>query len=178
MKRLNAGGHSLVEMCFAMLILALLGQMAAMGLLVVNRKTLDHRDHSYAALKAQQMFNELQATANSSPGSGGEALDRLNDGAQYQLVLTTDPQVTSPDDPVSGNLKTNGHWRYLRQVQVSPAPDLGPWSRQVVIRVWRCASDGAPPLPGLLLSTALGPVIPGNPPSYSQDPPLYPMPIN
>ena len=169
MKRLNSKGLGMVEMCLGMLILTFIAQSVVLARLVLARKTLSFEDHSYASLKAQQMFNELSAQANSNPGFAGGILDGYSDGPQFNLVLTTDKQVQQPGDPLSGNQQANGHWRYLRQVQIKPV-DGNPQARQVIINIWRCASDNPPMVPGLLLTTTIGTVTPGTPPSYSQTP--------
>ncbi len=70
---------------------------------------------------------------------------------------------------MSGNQLANGHWRYLRQIQVNPV-DTNPQARQVIVKIWKCASDTAPLVPGLLLNTTIGTVVPGTLPTYSQTP--------
>lgn len=173
MKNLDAKGVSLVEMCFAMLIFAMIGQVLAMTLLVLARRTLQIEERSYAAIKGQQMFNELQAAANSNASYGGQILDTYSDGTKYNLLLTTDRAVKSPDDPLSGNSKKNGHWRFLRLVQIDPANDGNLQDRQVAIMVTKCEADGNTLVPGVLLSTTVGTVTPGSPPSYFQTPQIY-----
>jgi hypothetical protein len=169
MKRLDSKGLGMVEMCIGMLILTFIAQSVVLARLVLARKTLSLEDHSYASMKAQQMFNELSAQANSNPVFGGGILDGYSDGPLYNLVLTTDKAVSQPADPLSGNRQANGHWRYLRQVQVNPV-DGNPQARQVVICIWKCASDSNPLVPGLLLTTTIGTVVPGAVPSCSQTP--------
>jgi hypothetical protein len=175
MKRLDSKGLGMVEMCIGMLILTFFAQSVVLSRLVMARKTVSLEDHSYASMKGQQMFNELAALANGNPIYGGGLLDSYSDGPQYNLVLTADKSVSKPDDPLSGNRLANGHWRYLRQVQVSPVDD-NPQARQVIIKVWRCASDTSPMVPGLLLATTIGTVLPGTAPSFAQTPQVYVMP--
>jgi hypothetical protein len=172
MKRLDAKGLGMVEMCIGLLILAFIAQSAVLARLVLARKIVSIEDHGFASIKAQQMFNELAAQANGNPYYGGGLLDSYSDGSQFNLVLTTDKLVQHPDDPLSGNQRANGHWRYLRQVQVNPV-DTNPQARQVIIKIWICASDMAPLAPGLLLNTTLGTVTPGNAPTYSQTPQVH-----
>ncbi|HTC21968.1 MAG TPA: hypothetical protein VK859_14015 [bacterium] len=176
MKRLDSKGLGMVEMCIGMLILTFIAQSVVLSRLVMARKTVSLEDHSYASMKAQQMFNELAALANANPVFGAGILDGYSDGPQYNLVLTADKAVSQPDDPLSGNHQANGHWRYLRQVQVNPADD-NPLARQVIVRVWRCASDSNPLVPGLLLTTTVGTVLPGTAPSFAQTPQVYTMPF-
>ncbi len=177
MKRLDSQGHTLVEMCIAIVIFALTAQAMAVALLVIARQIISNEDHGYAAIKGQQLFNELMAQANRNPGYGGAVLDGFNDGAQYKQVLTIDPQVQQPNDPVSGNRQTNGHWRYLRQIRVGPTAG-GFQAREVLVNIWRYSSDNSPLVPGLLLTTVEGTINPGGPITYKQIPPVYPRPIN
>jgi hypothetical protein len=169
MKRLDPKGFSLVELCFAVLILAILAQSFVMARLVLAKKALSFSDHNYAELKANQIFNELQACSNTDPNWGGTVLDGYNDGLQYNLVLTADKAVTFPGDPLSGNQQAGGHWRFLRQVQVTPV--YGPsQARLVVINIWRCASDGKTLVPGLLLTSLSGTITPLSSPTCTQTP--------
>jgi hypothetical protein len=176
MKRLNSKGLGLPEMCIGMLFLSLIVQSIVLSLLVLTKKAVVLEERGYASIKAQQMYNELSACANSSPVFSEEILDGTSDGSGYNLVLTTDKLVHDPEDPLSGNRKANGHWKYLRQIQVGPV-DGNPQARQVTVKVWRCQSDGNPLVPGLMLNTALGTVIPGARPTYVQTPRVYLMPL-
>ncbi len=176
MKRLDAKGLGMVEMCIGLLILTFIAQSVVLARLVLARKTISIDDHGFASMKAQQMFNELSAQANANPYYGGALLDGYSDGSQFNLVLTTDKQVLQPDDPVSGNRKADGHWRYLRRVQVNPV-DTNPQARQVIIKIWKCASDTSPLVPGLLLNTTIGTVMPGTAPTYSQTPRVDAIPL-
>src|SRR5580658_6864554 len=177
MKRLDSKGLvSLAQICIAMLILALFAQSIVLARLVLARRTIALEDSTFASLKALQMFNELLAQANGNQWLGAYILDGYSDGSQYNLVLTTDKFVSRPGDPVSENFQNNGHWRYLRQVEVNLVAG-NPQARQVVINIWRCASDGNPLVPGVLLTTVVGTVIPGASYSYSQTPKVYEIPL-
>ena len=172
MKRLDAQGFSLVKLMFMVLIFAIIAQCVVLTLMVMGKKTVSLEDHCYASVKGAQMYNELQAYANNNPYWGGQILDGYNDGTAYSLLLTADKSVTQPDDPLSGNRLFNGHWRYLRQIQVEPGG--GPYmSRNVVVYIWRCESDGNTKVPGLLLNTTLGNMVPGTSPTYTQTPAAY-----
>jgi len=160
MKRLGSEGLGMVEFVFGMLILAFFAQSAVMARLVMARRTLSLEQHSYASLKALQMYNELGAAANANPGAGGQALDSYSDGAAYNLSLSADKTISNPGDPISGNRMANGHWVYLRQIEVNPSGG-NPQARQVTIRLWICASDQLPLAPGLLLTTVSGVITPG-----------------
>jgi type II secretory pathway pseudopilin PulG len=176
MKRFDPKGTTLVEMCIVIVILGLLAQSLVLARLVLARKTIALQDSTFASMKALQMFNELLAQANGNQWLGTEILDSYSDGSQFNLVMTTDKSVSQPGNPLSQNCQTNGHWRYLRQVQVNPVVGT-PQARQVVINVWRCASDSNPMVPGVLLTTIVGTVIPGTFSSYTQTPKVYEIPL-
>ena len=170
MIRLKEKGHTLVEMCIAMVIMALTAQMLAMTILVMARAVKQNEERRFASIKGLQMFNELQVVANRNPGMCGWILDPYSDGTKFSTVLTTDKLVTAPDDPLSGNTKINGHWRYLKMVQVSHVSPNNYQDRQVAIIVTRCEDDGNTPTAGLLLSTTIGTVSPGTSPTCFQTP--------
>jgi hypothetical protein len=156
MKKLNAQGYGLVELCIAMLILTCIAESLVILRLVKVKKTVAFQDRGYAAMKALQMLEELKARANTLPVYGAHLLDGYHDGEKVKPVLTTDPFVDKPGgdpgDPLSGNRKTNGHWRYLRRIRVQPVEE-DPLARRVVIQVWKFASHSDPTVPGLLLAT-------------------------
>ncbi len=160
MKRFGAEGLGMVELLFGMLILTFFAQSLTLTRLVMARKTLSQEQHAFAGLKALQMYNELTASANAAPWNGGQVLDSYNDGVDYKLNLSADKAISDPGDPLSGNRLANGHWVYLRRIQVSPTPSA-PQARQVTIQLWRCASDQVPLVPGLLLATVSGVITPG-----------------
>ncbi len=164
MKSLDAKGLGLVELCVGIVVFTLFAESAVMMRLVLARKSIALMDRNYARLKGLQMMDELEAQANGNPSSGGSVLGSFNDGVSFNLCLTTDKSVSDPGDPLSDNRRTNGHWRYLRQVQVN-AVDGNPLARQVAVRLWLCASDGTPSSPGLLLATTSGMIVPGVPES-------------
>ncbi len=167
MRELDSKGISLIEMCIAIVILGLTAQATVQFWKVFTERTVNLEDKGYASMKAQQMINELLAQSSNNPQNGPAILDGYSDGSQFNLELTTDKQVNDPGNPLSGNRLSNGHWRYLRQVQVSPVSSI-PQARQVVVRVWKCASDGSPLVPGLLLATQVEMVIPSDNISYPE----------
>ncbi len=152
----------MLEMCVAIVMLGLMAQAVVQFWTVFTRQTVALEAKGYASMKAKQMLNELMAQANGHPLDGGAILDGYNDGLQYNLILTTDKQVQNPGDPLSGNRQANGHWEYLRQIEIYPSinnPDTQ--ARQVIINVWKCDSDGSPLVPGVLLASQFEMVIPG-----------------
>ena len=117
-----------------------------------------HVQTANSAQKALAMFNEMESQAAGQWGAG-EVLDRYNDVVPFNPVLTTDKALDrpggNPADPLSANRLTNGHWRYLRHVQVNPCRG-NRRARQVVVRIWRCGSNARPEVGGALLATMAG----------------------
>ena len=165
MKRLNSDGISLIELCITIVVLALVAQATVQFWKVFTVQTVSLEDKSYAGMKAQQMLNELLAQSGSNSANGTAILDSYNDNSQYNLMLTTDKLVSDPGNPLSGNRLSNGHWRYLRQVQVNPVA-TDPLARQVLIHIWKCASDSSPLVPGKALTTINEMIIPTSNISY------------
>ena len=161
MKRLNPQGYSLIEVMIAALILASLASAVIATRTFVAKQTVKNTDKSYGTQKAIQMFEELKALVKGQGSSSIDVLDQYSDGTNYNPVLTTDKTVDTglsgadPSNALSGNRQTNGHWRYLRQIEVDKvANDL--YARQIFIRVWRYASDTDPNSPGDLLAEVGG----------------------
>jgi hypothetical protein len=91
------------------------------------------------------MFEELRALVGGSEGDVS-VLDDYTDRAEINTVLTTDrtvdveaPAVKNPADPLSGNRMVNGHWKFLRRVQIQKVAN-DPYVRQVTVKVFRYAS--------------------------------------
>lgn len=162
MKRLNQSGYNLVELIIAVGILATLASTVMVARTFMAKQTVRTNDKAYATQKAIQMFEELKALVNGGEKQGVNVLDQYSDGSAFNNVLTTDKNVdvfpvanAKPDDPLSGNKNSNGHWRYLRQVQVNRVAN-DPFARQVIIKVWLFASDANPGQPGELLAEVGG----------------------
>lgn len=161
-KRIDQQGVSLVEMMIAVLILSAMASSVIMARSFMAKQTVRSTDKAYATQKAIQMFEELKALVNGNEQLGVAVLDDYSDGTQVNTVLTTDkfvdvppPGTKKPGDPLSGNRQTNGNWRYLRQVDVKKVAN-DPYARQVVIKVYRYASDFNPGAKGELLATVGG----------------------
>jgi len=155
MNRIDSRGYGYLETCLAIVILGLLAQSIVLARLVLARQTVILEDRSYARMKTLQMMEELKGQANADPWSAGAVLDEYADSDSANPILTTDKMVDKsggdPGDPVSGNRKINGHWRYVRKVEIHPAAG-NPGARWVDIRIWLFGSDQKPLLPGKLLS--------------------------
>ncbi|HVZ80146.1 MAG TPA: type II secretion system protein [bacterium] len=161
-KLMNQKGYTIIELSIAVLILGAMASAVLMARSFMAKQTVRNTDKAFATQKAIQMYEELRALVNGNEKAGVAVLDDYSDGSVYNTVLTTDktidvpaPGTPNPGDNLSGNIKSNGNWRYLRQVQVSKVAN-DPYIRQVVIRVWRYASDKNPNSPGELLATVGG----------------------
>lgn len=162
MKKLNQQGVTLVELLIASFIIATLATSVIMVRSFMSKQTVRSNDKAYATQKAIQMFEELKALVQGAEKEGVNVLDNYSDGSYYNTVLTTDkvvdkspPGSGNAGDALSGNKTINGHWRYLRQVQVQRMPN-DPYARQVIVKVWKYASESSPNLPGELLTTVGG----------------------
>lgn len=161
MRKLDQRGVTLVELVIAVAILATLASSVMLARSYMAKQTVRTSDKSYATQKAIQMFEELKALVNGNEKVGVNVLDQYSDGSQYNNILTTDKNVdtgqanANPGDPLSGNRLSNGNWRYLRQVAVNRVAN-DPYTRQVIIKVWRYQSDYNPTQPGELLAEVGG----------------------
>lgn len=160
--RRSEGGYTLVELLIAVGILAIMTSSVMMARSFMAKQTVRTVQKAFATQKAIQMFEELRALVNGNEKLGVSILDNYSDGSLFNTVLTTNkmtdtspPGSGNPADPVSGNVPINGHWLYLRQVQVNRLAN-DPNARQVMIKVWRYASDQNPNQPGELLATVGG----------------------
>lgn len=151
LKSLDSAGVTLVELVIALVIIALTAQAAVMLMTVTTKQSLSAKDKVFAQSKSDQIFNELQSYAQM-----GRIISDYNDGSNYSLILTADKSVSNPGDPLSGNIQNNGHWRYLRQVQVAPVTINTPFQNMVIVDVLRCESDGTTLTPGVLLAVTKG----------------------
>ena len=161
MRRLDQGGMSLIELLIAVGILAVMASSVMMARGFIAKQSVLTNDKAFATQKAIQMFEELRALVGGSE-NGLDVLDSYSNGSLFDNVLTTDttvdvaaPAVPNPGNPLSGNITTNGHWRYLRQVQVNKIAN-DPYLRQVIVKVWLYASDQNPGQPGQLLAEVGG----------------------
>ena len=160
-QRLNQQGYNLVELMIAVGILAAIASSVIAARSFMAKQVVRSTDKAYATQKAIQMFEELKALVNGAEKTGINVLDSYSDGSQFNQVLTTDKTVDvssgtpDPSDPLSGNKLSNGHYRYLRQTQIINVAN-NPYARQVIIKVWRFASDQDPNSPGELLSEVGG----------------------
>jgi len=160
LKKFNQKGVSLVELMIAVAILGIMTTSVIMARGFMAKQTIRTNDKAFATEKAIQMFGELKSLVSGSE-TGINILDNYSDGTTYNTVLTTDKTVdTAPPgsgnagNALSGNIKTNGHWRYLRQVGVTPLPNDSS-ARLVTIKLWLYGSDANPTSPPLQPGTIL-----------------------
>jgi prepilin-type N-terminal cleavage/methylation domain-containing protein len=152
MKKFNQRGVTLVELMIAVAILGAMSSAVIIARTFMAKQTVITNQRAFATQKAIQMFEELKALV------GGEetpisTLDGYSDGTLYNSVLTTDTNVdTAPPGsgnaatPASGNIKVNGAWRYVRQVQVIRLAN-DPYAREVIVSVWLNAGGPTTLLP-------------------------------
>ena len=152
-KRLTEKGFGLVEVLLGVTILAIVAQSMVLSRVMLARATVAKGDRSYASLKSLQILEEIKGQAEDAIYGAG-VVDSFNEPTTEVAnpLLTADKAVARPDDPLSGNRLTNGHWRYLRQVRVEPVTGNSS-ARQVTVKVWKYATNERPFLPGLLLSS-------------------------
>ena len=173
LKRLDAKGLTLVELLFAVGILAVVALSVLSSRYFMAKRGQIVSDKAFAAEKAIQMMEELKSlVANSGQSTGGVAvLDTYDDGSSfYNPVLTTDKSVSSPGDPLSNNRTSGNGWRFLRNISIQHVPN-DPLARKVFIRVFK-SSDSSPSQPDTDLADVGGilrTVFTSNPPSQVFD---------
>jgi prepilin-type N-terminal cleavage/methylation domain-containing protein len=157
--KLNQKGYTLIEMAIATLLMGVMATTVILANRFVNVQTVQNSDRTFATEKAIQMYEELRALVNGNE-KGIAILDNYN---QFVLdnVLTTDKSVDvtiggNPGDPLSGNIKTDGHWRYSRIITVAPVAN-DTQGRRVSVKVFLYPGDNAPQtMTGTLLATVGG----------------------
>ncbi len=183
LKRIDQSGMTLVELVIASAIMATMASTVILARSLMAKQSVNTNDRAFAAQKAIQMFQELRALAYGNENNV-TVLDSYGNGSQYDNVLTTDKTVdtgtaaANPANALSGNIQTDGNWRYLRQVQVNHLP-YNVYLRQVIVKVWRYASDQNPTQPGQQLAEVdgiLGTSADNPPPTQVMD--VYVLAIN
>ena len=162
-------GFSLLELMIAVSILTFMTTAIIVSRGLMSKQSVRSSDKIFANQKAIQMFEELLAFQNRTKSF--TVLDQMSDASNYyNPLLTTDATVSmeyagsgttitqnpnAPSDPLSGNFKTDGNWRYLRQITVQ-RNSTDSTMRQVNIEIWRYQSDTNPTLPGEQLAQVSG----------------------
>lgn len=161
-RKLDAKGVTLVELLIASAILAMVALAVMSSRYFLAKRTGVMDDKAYAAEKAMQMMEEIKSIGAQSTA----ILDNYADGSNsYNPLLTTDPSVTNPGDPLSGNRTTpSGGWRFLRNISIQHMSN-STTGRLVYIRVFR-SSDSNPTLPDTDLADVSGIVDSNNQPTY------------
>jgi prepilin-type N-terminal cleavage/methylation domain-containing protein len=160
---LNQKGYTLIEMAIATLLLGIMATTVVLGNRFLNKQSVVNSDQTFATEKAIQMYEELRALVNGNEQLGVGVLDNYSNGSNFDTVLTTDTNVdigttANPGDPLSGNIKSDGNWRYIRQVEVNRLAN-DPYARQVTVKVYLYPGDFAVSStnkPGTLLATVGG----------------------
>jgi prepilin-type N-terminal cleavage/methylation domain-containing protein len=159
--KINQKGVTLVELMIAVAIMATMASTVVVARKLMATQTVRTDDRAFATEKAIQMFSELKSLISGSE-TGVQILDNYKDGTAYNTVLTTDKNVDTappgsgnPANVMSGNRMSNGNWRFLRQIAVSPLVNDSS-ARLITVKVWRYQSDQNPLQPGELLSEVGG----------------------
>ncbi len=169
-KRFDQKGYTLIEVAMATVVLGVMATTLILSNRMLNKEEVKNADQTFATQKAIQMYEELRSLVNGNQQLGVGVLDNYTNNSKYDLCLTTDVNVDNGSSTVtgsidaaaanalSGNIKTGGIWRYMRQVEVNRvANDI--YARQVTVKVFLYpgnAYDETNPQPGPLLATVGG----------------------
>lgn len=164
-RKVNQKGYTLIEMAVATAVMAVLATTVVIANKFVNQQSVQNADRTFATEKAIQMYEELRTLVSGNESTGAGVLNNYSNYTNYDKVLTTDPNVDTgtnagppgnPGDPLSGNFKSDGNWRYMRQVEVVPVPN-DTQARRVTVKVYLYPGDyGNQAFPGPLLATVGG----------------------
>lgn len=130
-------GNSLIETTWALLLCVILLLAAVTFIANSMRSTHHNKDKAFAVQKSIAILEELKGLVERKSGGNINLLDGYDDGANLNPILTTQTGITDPAAVASGNLQTDGDWRYLRQVSVQKIPSLQTNDiRMVTVRVY------------------------------------------
>ncbi|HEX6641481.1 MAG TPA: prepilin-type N-terminal cleavage/methylation domain-containing protein [Thermoanaerobaculia bacterium] len=117
MKR-HEKGMTLVE---ALVALAIVGVIVISSTRLVTsamQRTRDNVNRQFATQKAISMLEELRALIQTQSGTTAVVLDDYDNGITNIPLLTTQLNVTNPDDPASGNRLRGTSWLFSRRITV------------------------------------------------------------
>ncbi|MDZ4057248.1 MAG: prepilin-type N-terminal cleavage/methylation domain-containing protein, partial [Polynucleobacter sp.] len=143
-----AKGFTILEVMVAASILSISVLGVASFQNVIMTKTATNNDRAFAMEKAMQMFEELRTFVQGNKENGIQNLNNFSDGSNYNLVLTSTPNVTNPSDLLSSNpLKGSNSTqrKYVRQVTIAPVPNDSN-ARQVTVKVWYANASNTQPI--------------------------------
>jgi prepilin-type N-terminal cleavage/methylation domain-containing protein len=140
-------GFSLVEVVFALMILAVCAAALINHLTINYQATASERDRVFAYTKAQAILAEIQGFVDRGSIEAAVDLDILEDGIVNKptLSITTDSTGTlvDPAHVVSGNYQRNGEWLWSRRISVQPFAGLNNRNvRYVTVRIFRKDGNG------------------------------------
>lgn len=170
-KRFDQKGYTLIEVAMATVVLGVMATTLVLSNRLLNKEEVKNADQTFATQKAIQMYEELRSLVNGNQQLGVGVLDNYSNNSRYDLCLTTDVNVDNASvtastavidaaagNVLSGNMKTSGIWRYMRQVEINRvANDI--YARQVTVKVFLYPGnsyDETNPQPGPLLATVGG----------------------
>jgi prepilin-type N-terminal cleavage/methylation domain-containing protein len=143
LRKTNQAGFTILEVMVASSILsmAILGGVSLQSSLMTN--TRKSNDKAFASEKVLQMFEEIRSHTEGNQEDFDSSLASYSDGANYNLVLSTDRFASNPADPISKNRQLEGKWRFVRQVQIEPLPN-DEYARRVSVTMWYADGSGQP----------------------------------
>lgn len=136
-------GFTLLEVVILACILGVVVLAIVPISIFAPRQSMALRDKSFATEKAMQMMEELRSIVVTSNKT--YVLEEYDDGAGYSPFLTVNKNISDPADPLSGNSKIGGQWKYCRQISVINIPN-NPGAKKVYVRVFK-ANDALPVQP-------------------------------
>ncbi|HEX7151090.1 MAG TPA: prepilin-type N-terminal cleavage/methylation domain-containing protein [Thermoanaerobaculia bacterium] len=108
-------GMTLVETLVALTIVGVITVFSLQMMTTAHRGTQDNINKQFATQKAMSMLEELKSVIQTPTAM----LDNYDNGVTNVTVLTTDPNITDPAAPASGNtLLGSGKWLYERRITV------------------------------------------------------------
>jgi type II secretory pathway pseudopilin PulG len=111
-------GMTLVEALVALAIVGVIVISSTRLVATAMRATRDNINRQFATQKAISMLEELRALIQTQSGATTIVLDDYDNGTTNVPLLTTQLNVTNPDDPASGNRKSGSAWLYSRRITV------------------------------------------------------------
>lgn len=136
-------GFTLLEVVILACILGIVVMAVVPISFFAPRQTMALREKSFATEKAMQMMEELRSVVVTSNKT--YILEEYDNGAGYSPLLTINKNVTDPADPLSGNTRRGGQWKYCRQISVINIPN-NPGAKKVYVRIYK-TTDALPVQP-------------------------------
>ncbi len=141
-------GFTYVELIFALILMVLATTILISHLALSYKQARFQRDRVFGFMVAKSILAEIQALANGTRDFDTDEIDKLDDAASTNPVLTIAQSggvLVAPDHEVSGNSQRNGKWVWSRQIIVKPLPGVNNRKlRYVSVRVMKQDDRGTP----------------------------------